>query len=172
MRINLLLLLTTLLLVSQGSNADILQDANRLLRMTAMENHFKLVSIDQTKKIVRTYTSIVNMSAKVSLPKTIKDSITNCYAETYSWENFSDGIAKILVDNLSPKEMDLLIDFYGNRGFPPREIETFKSIIKKAKQIEQISFEYIFKNSGSCVRHDAKLINNFMAESKLIEAIP
>ena len=166
MRINLLLLFTNLLLVSQGSSADILKDANRLLKMTGTDSRFELVSTDQTKKIIRTYSSIVNMSEAVTLPKNIKDSIANCYAEIYSWENFSDGIAKILVENLSPKEMNLLIDFYSNLGFPPREIDTFKSIVKKAKQIERISFEYIYKNSGSCVRHDANLINNFVANLK------
>jgi len=166
MRINLLLLLTNLLLVSQGSNADILKDANRLLKMTGTDSRFELVSTDQTKKIIRTYSSIVNMSETVALPKNIKDSIANCYAEIYSWENFSDGIAKILVENLSPKEMNLLIDFYSNLGFPPREIDTFKSIIKKAERIERISFEYIYENSGSCVRHDARLINNFVANLK------
>ena len=101
MRINLLLLFTNLLLVSQGSNADILKDANRLLKMTGTDSRFELVSTDQTKKIIRTYSSIVNMSEAVALPKNIKDSIANCYAEIYSWENFSDGIAKILVENLS-----------------------------------------------------------------------
>ena len=166
MRINLLLLFTNLLLVSQGTSADILKDANRLLKMTGTDSRFELVSTDQTKKIIRTYSSIVNMSEAVALPKNIKDSIANCYAEIYSWENFSDGIAKILVENLSPKEMNLLIDFYSNLGLPPREIDTFKSIIKKAERIEQISFEYIYENSGSCVRHDARLINNFVANLK------
>lgn len=143
--------------------ADNLRDANRLLRVTDLGNRFELTALDQTRKIIRTYTSIVNMNASVALPQSIKNSIAECYAEVYEWDQFKPGIAQIIADNLSQKEILLLIDFYSDRGLPPMEIETFKNTIAKAEIIESRSIDYIFDNSGSCVEKDAELIYDFLA---------
>lgn len=142
--------------------ADNLRDANRLLRVTNLGNRFELTALDQTRKIIRTYTSIVNMNASVALPQRIKNSIAECYAEVYQWDHFKPGIAQIIADNLSQKEILLLIDFYSDRGLPPMEIETFKNTIAKADLIESSSIDYIFDNSGSCVEKDAALISEFL----------
>mgnify|MGYP007000216529 len=47
------------------------------------------------KKIIRTYSSIVNMSESVVLPTGIKEQIEDCYAKVYAWDQFSQGIAEI-----------------------------------------------------------------------------
>lgn len=157
------ILFVSLFFVSTFIHADAVRDANRLLRVTSLGSRFELMTIDQTRKIIRTYTSIVNMSASAVLPQALKNSIAKCYAEVYAWEHFELGIAEIFAANLSEKELRLLIDFYSSRGLPPMDIETFKNTIAKANQIEQSSIEYIFNNSDSCVERDARLINNFLA---------
>jgi len=150
-------------LQSSVSYGDSVRDANRLIRVTNLGNRFEDMALDQTRKIIRTYTSIVNMNASVALPQSVKNSIAECYAEVYEWDNFKPGIAQIIADNLSEKEILLLIDFYSNRGLPPMEIETFKNAIAKADSIEQSSIDYIFNNSGSCVVKDAEIIYDFLA---------
>jgi len=157
----------SLVLVTSTATADAVRDANRLLKIADLGSRFETRAMDQTHKIIRTYSSIVNMSASIILPQKIKNSIANCYAEAYSWQRFAPGIAKIFADNLSQKELRLLINFYSNLGLSPTEIDTFKTMITKANQIERISIEYIFKNSESCVQRDAELINKFIANHEI-----
>ncbi len=125
------------------------------------------MALDQTRKIIRTYSSIVNMSVAIALPQNLKNSIAACYAEVYAWEQFEPGIVQILAENLTQKEIRLLIDFYSDRGLPPMEIDTFKNTVAKAQEIELSSIEYIFNNSDSCVERDAELINDFLAAQNL-----
>lgn len=151
---------------TESARADSLRDANRLLRVTDIGKQFESMALRQTRNIIRTYSSIVSMSADSSLPPQIKNSIAACYAEAYAWEKFESGIAKILADKFSQKEMRLLIDFYSNRGLPPMEIQSFKNAIAKSIQIEQMSAEYIFANSDGCVERDAELILAYLNSSK------
>ena len=164
MKIKALFFFVCLCFVSTIAQADAVRDANRLLRVTNLGNRFDSMALDQTRKIIRTYSSIVNMSVALNLPQTIKNSIAACYKEVYSWDKFEPGIVQILAENLSQKELRLLIDFYSSRSLPPMEIDTFKSTVSKATKIERISIDYIFKHSDSCVVKDAALINEFLAE--------
>ena len=150
MKIKISLFCVCLCFVSTITHADTIRDANRLLRVTNLGNQFDLMALDQTRKIIRTYSSIVNMSVALSLPQT--------------------GIVQILAENLSQKELHLLIDFYSNRGLPPMEINTFKNTVSKANEIERISLEYIFEHSDSCVERDAELIGEFLTQQALIES--
>ena len=148
---------------AQSASADAVADASRLLRVTSLGKKFESVAQQQTRDIIRTYSSIVSMSAAVSLPTPLKQTIAECYAEAYAWENFEPGIVQILAENLSQKEIRLLIDFYRDLGLPPMEIQTFKDTIAKADQIVQISSEYILSNSVGCVDRDTALILNYLA---------
>ena len=123
-----------------------------------MGKRFESTTLLQTRNIIRTYSIIVSRSADSSLPQQIKRAIAACYAEAYAWEKFEPGIAKILADKFSQKEMRLLIDFNSSRSLPPREIQNFKDAIAKGTQIERLSADYIFANSNGCVEHDAELI--------------
>ena len=76
--------------------------------------------------------------------------------------SFSHGIAEILAKSFTHKEITLLIEFYSDLGLSPTEIGAFKSLIKKAQLIEEVSFQYIHENSESCVVEDSKLINHFL----------
>lgn len=145
--------------------ADELRDASRLLVVTNMEHQFEAMTALQTRNIIRTYDSIVATSSDISLPQSIKNRIAACYADTYAWEKFEPGIARIFADNLSAKELRLLIDFYRSRGLPPTEIGTFKNTIAKAEEIKQLSAEYIFSQSDGCVEQDARLILDYLDES-------
>ena len=132
-----------------------------------MGSQFESMALRQTRDIIRTYSSIVSMSVEVSLPQQIKNNIASCYAEVYAWENFKPGIAQILADNLSQKELHLLIDFYRNLGLPPMEIQSFKGAIAKADQIQLMSSEYIYAHSDRCVERDAELIHSYLANRYL-----
>lgn len=156
------LLLLCLLLVASTAKADALRDAKRLLRVTNISRQFESVVLQQTRDIVRSYSSIVSTMAKVSLPQRITRSIASCYIEMYTWEKFESGIAGILAGNLSQKELRLLIDFYSNRSLPPMEIQAFKDIIANAQQIQQLSADFIFENSSNCVERDAELIFTYL----------
>jgi len=158
-----------LLVVFQTTQADAVRDANQLLRVTELGRLFDSIAQQQTRDIIRTYSSIVSMSAEITLPQQVKQNIAACYAEAYAWENFEPGIAQILADNLSQKQIRLLIDFYQSRGLPPMEIQTFKDTIAKAALIRQISTEYIFDNSSSCVDRDAELILGYIASQRLAD---
>lgn len=147
-------------------NADSLRDANRLLKATDVGKQFESMALQQTRNIIRTYSIIVSTSTDSSLPQQIKNSIAACYAEAYAWDKFESGIAKILTDKFSQKEMRLLIDFYSSRALPPMEIQNFKNAIAKGAQIEQMSAEFIFANSDGCVERDAEQILSYLANSK------
>ena len=159
-------LIASLLLVSSYANADAIRDANRLLQVTNMGKHFESLALRQTRDILRTYASIVSMSAEITLPEQIKNSIAACYVDVYAWEKFQPGIARILADNLSQKQLHLLTDFYLDRGLPPREIQTFKDTIAMAGHIQHLAAEYMYHNSASCVEHDAALILDYLANGQ------
>ena len=149
-------------LLTPSVGADEIRDANRLLRASNVANHFETRTLQQTRKIIRTYSSIVAMSADVELPQWIKREIAACYAQTFAWENFVDGIAQIFLDNFSAQEMQLLTDFYRSEGLPPTEIENFKAAIAKGKLIQQLSAEFITAHTDGCAEHDVKLILGFL----------
>lgn len=145
-----------------------LRDARSLLRLTDMQTQFQAMAEQQTLAIIRTYASIVSMSAEIDLPMSLKNTIAECYDRVYSWDLFQEGIEQILAETLTSTELRLLIDFFSNRSVSPTEIEAFREVIKKAELIRQLSAEYIFANADSCVDHDAEIIlayvNNFKAQ--------
>ena len=145
---------------------DYLDDAQRLLRVSNTEQHFLSMTSRQVRDIIRTYSSIVAMEVDVNLPRRLTNSIANCYIEMYAWENFELGIARILEQQLTQKEILLLIDFYRDLGHPPSEIEFFKATIAKAPLIEQISADYIFTHSDGCVDNDAAIIYGYLATQR------
>ena len=106
------------------------------------------------------------MTESVVLPTDIKKQIEECYAKVYAWDQFSQGIAEILSEKLSLKEIKLLIAFYSNLALPPREIGTFKSLLTKSEAIEKTSLQYIYENSASCVVKDTLLINQFILNQR------
>ena len=142
--------------------ADVVDDADRLLRLSNAGTRFEATAMRQTRDILRTYSSIVSRSGEPALPDYIQDNIAACYAEVYAWEKFESGIARILADNLTHKQILLLIDFYQGLGLPPAEIQTFKDTIAKAPVIQRLSTDYIFTHTASCVDRDAVLIINFL----------
>lgn len=147
--------------------ADSLAAAHRLLRVADVKHHYETRTAEQTRAIIRTYASIVSMSASVDLPDELLQSIRNCYAQVYAWENFEDGLAQILAENLSGKELRLLTDFYNNLGLPPFEIESFKETIAKAGHIQEVSLDYMWATSASCVEQDAALILDYVATGSI-----
>ena len=166
MRISCLSLLSLLFLTSAAGAAEI-RDANRLLRASNVASHFESMTLLQARNIIRTYSSIVAMSAEVELPQWIKREIASCYEQTFAWEKFKDGIAQILLDNFSGDEMSLLTDFYRSEGLPPTEITNFKAAIAKGEIIQQLTADYIFANSDGCAEHDINLILSFLADPQL-----
>ena len=155
-----------LLVASAANSESILRDANHLLELTDLGKQFDYIARVQTQKIIRTYSSILKTSRSAILPEDIKKQIRSCYADAYAWNRFSQGIAEILAQSFSHREITLLIEFYSSLGLSPREITNFKSLIKKAKIIEEVSVQYIHENSGSCVADDSKLINHFLDSDK------
>jgi len=143
--------------------ADSLYDASRLLQITRVGDRFEATARAQARDIVRTYSIIVSSEVKIDLPVELTQRIEQCYLRVYAWKNFSSGIAKVLADNLSPRELELLIGFYSDQGLPPGDIDTFKNTITKAESIQLESVEFIFRNSASCVDQDALLIHTFLA---------
>lgn len=164
MRISCLLLLF-LLPLSPSVGADAIGDANRLLRASNVANHFETRTLQQTRRIIRTYSSIVEMSAEVELPQWIKTEIAACYERTFAWENFEEGIAQILLQNFSAGEMRLLTDFYRSQGLPPAEIDNFKAAIAKGELIQQLAADYIYAQAEGCAEHDIELILSFLADA-------
>lgn len=144
-------------------SADAIDDAERLLRVSKIEGHYESMAQRQVRDIIRTYSSIVAMTVDVDLPREVTSTIARCYQEVYAWENFESGIAQILTQELSQKEILLLIDFYQDLGLPPREIDTFKDTVAKAPLLEQISADYIFSHSGNCVEHSSATIQQYLA---------
>ena len=149
-------------LLQAAADTDYLDDAERLLRVSKTQQHFQSMTSRQVRDILRTYTSIVAMEVDVNLPRHLTASIADCYTETYAWENFEPGIALILQEQLSHKEILILIDFYRDLGMPPSDIQAFKDTIAKAPVIQQVSADYIFANSEGCVEKDATLIYHYL----------
>jgi len=166
MRISCLSLLSFLFLSPVVGAAEV-RDANRLLRASNVANQFESMTLLQTRNIIRTYSSIVAMSADVELPQWIKREIAACYEQTFAWEKFEEGIAQILLENFSKNEMILLTDFYRSEGLPPTEIPNFKAAIAKGEMIQQLTADYIFANSDGCAEQDIYLILRFLAEPQL-----
>jgi hypothetical protein len=166
MKISCLSLLSFLIFTSSVGAAEI-RDADRLLRVSNVASQFESMTLLQTQNIIRTYTSIVAMSAEVELPQWIKMEIAACYKQTFAWEKFEDGIAQILLDNFSNHEMILLTNFYRSEGLPPTEIPNFKAAIAKGEMIQQLTADYIFANSDGCAEHDIDLILGFLADPHL-----
>ena len=170
MRISGLSLFSVLAITSLASSsvgADEIRDANRLLRASNAASHFETRTLQQARRIIRTYSSIVAMSADVELPQWIKMEIAACYEQTFAWENFEAGIARILQANFSADEMRLLTDFYRSEGLPPTEIDNFKAAIAKGEQIQQQSADYIYAPTDGCAEHDIELILGFLANPQL-----
>jgi hypothetical protein len=166
MRTSCLSLLSFLFFASTVGAAEI-RDANRLLRVSNVASQFESMTLLQTRNIIRTYSSIVAMSADVELPQWIKKEIAACYEQAFAWKKFEDGIAQILLDNFSKDEMSLLTDFYRSEGLPPTEIPNFKAAIAKGEMIQQLSADYIYANSEGCAEHDIDLILGFLADPQL-----
>lgn len=164
MRISYLSLLGLLLLTSAAGAAEI-RDANRLLRASNVASQFESMTQLQTRRIIRTYSSIVAMSADVELPQWIKAEIAACYERAYAWERFEEGIAQIFLENFSAAEMQLLTDFYQSEGLPPTEIANFKAAIAKGERIQQLTADYIFANSEGCAEQDSDLILGYLADA-------
>ena len=63
MNIRSLLFLVCFLLTSQKALSDaLLRDVNHLLELTKLGEQFEYITNDQSQKIIRTYSSILNMS--------------------------------------------------------------------------------------------------------------
>ena len=151
------------LLLTQVAVADKLGDAHRLLRITDVGEQFELTAKSQTLDILRTYSSIVVMTTDIQLPESVKQQISYCYFQTYIWDKFEPGIAKIFADNLSQIELRLLIDFFSDRSVPPTQIEQFKNLRTKAQTIEQLSIDYMFNHSEGCDEQNVELILTYLA---------
>ncbi|PCI75378.1 MAG: hypothetical protein COB20_13010 [SAR86 cluster bacterium] len=166
MRISCLSLLSFLFLASTVGAAEI-RDANRLLRVSNVASQFESMTLLQTRNIIRTYSSIVAMSADLELPQWIKIEIAHCYERAFAWEKFEEGIAEIFLENFSKAEMNLLTNFYQSEGLSPTEIANFKAAIAKGVRIQQLTADYIFANSEGCAEHDIDLILSFLADPQL-----
>ena len=157
------IILSTLLgFTAQHSEADAIADAELLLRVSDTARHFQFAADKQTSDLLRVYSSIVAMSADVDLPAHVTAAIQQCYAHTYAWDNFSQGIAEILAQHLSTRELRLLTDFYRSRGLSPMDIDSFKVVISKAPGIEEQTAEYIFLSSSACVDKAASIISRYV----------
>ncbi len=154
------------LLTFAASAEDSIEEASRLLRVTGTGELFDSTTRKQARQIVRSYSLVVANSVDRALPGHIRDAIADCYHRAYAWENFAEGIARILADHLSEREMRVLIGMHRNRGVAPMEIETFRQTVRKRDAIAAASAAYIYANSGDCVDQDTRLIRRFLRESQ------
>ena len=150
-------------LSAQLSLADAIADAERLLRVSETERHFQFATRKQTSDLLRVYSSIVAMSANLELPSHITREIEYCYQDAYAWDRFSEGIAEILAQHFSSKELQLLTDFYRNRGLSPLDIESFKAAISKAPGVEEQTAAFMFGSSHGCVERASHLISKYVS---------
>ena len=148
--------------ITLAQSVDSVRYAKRLLRVSGTAEQFESAAQQQTRAIIRTYLSIVNMSVDVKLPTHVTSRISACYDAAYAWENFEDGVAEIVSQQLADKEMLLLIDFYNDLGLPPSEIDTFKATLDKMTSIREFSANFIFDQSAGCVDQDAEIINGYL----------
>lgn len=144
------------------ASADAQRDANTLLRLTNINQQFERARIQQTRDIIRTYSLITNDNVNLNLPAHVKSTIIECYENNYDFEKFRQGIADILVDTYTEKELEILVDFYRDQGHPPSEIEAFKQIVAKAETIQTIAAEYILDNSEGCVEEGTQSVLDFI----------
>ncbi|MDA0687914.1 MAG: hypothetical protein O2948_04640 [Proteobacteria bacterium] len=157
------IILSTLLgLGAQLSQADAIADAERLLRVSETERHFQFAARKQTSDLLRVYSGIVAMSANVELPRHITQEIESCYMQAYAWDRFAGGIAEILAQHFTSKELQLLTDFYRNRGLSPQDIESFKQAITKARGIEEQTALFMFNSSNGCVEQASRVITGYV----------
>ncbi|MFT4862794.1 MAG: hypothetical protein ACI95C_002018 [Pseudohongiellaceae bacterium] len=149
------------------ARADALDDAFKLLRLTNIDKQFNAASAEQTRDIIRTYSLIVSDAAEVQLPQAIKTAISKCYEESYDFTKFRRGIAEILVDTFSAKELELLVDFHSDLALPPSEISAFREIVAKAELVQRIGAEFILDNSEGCLQQGTNLVLDFLDTQQL-----
>jgi len=160
----IVLLALSIWLLPLNSHADKLGDAYRLLRITEVAKEFEQATDQQTRNVIRTYSSIIAMSADRELPESIKQQMSRCYKETYAWEKFEPGIAAIFADNLSNTELKLMIDFFSDKSVPPPMIGQFKELIARANAIEQLAIDYMFSQTEGCDEQNVNLILDFLSD--------
>lgn len=144
--------------------ADASRDAAKLIKLTNISVQFELARQQQTRKIIRTYASIVSSESGYELPAAVKEAISLCYEQNYDWSNFEDGIVDILLENFSEKELGLLLDFYQNRGLPPTEIDAFRDIVAKGELIQTLGAQHIFAMTNGCVGQGTEAVLKYLRE--------
>jgi hypothetical protein len=144
--------------------ADASSDAAKLIELTNISEQFERARQKQTRKVIRTYASLVSHESGRELPAAIKKEIARCYEQQYDWSNFEDGIIEILLENFSEKELGILLDFYRNRGVPPTEIDAFKNIVTKGELIQKLGAEYIFTMTNGCVTQGTEAVLKYLRE--------
>jgi hypothetical protein len=150
--------LTVSTLLMLPAQADNLSEAQRLLRVAETGAAFENQARWQARQLIHNYSVIINRNSNYRLPAQLQRRIADCYEQVYRWENFAQGIARILAENFSPEEIQLLIDFHRNRGMPPGKIDLFKSAMAKSGRISEQSADFIFTQTRGCVAQDAELI--------------
>ncbi len=157
------LLILTILLAPALAGADALDDAYTLLRLTHIDRQFDAARDTQVRDIIRTYSLILREQAGIQLPRRIERAIFDCYEQSYNFTNFQLGIAEILVQTFSEKELELLKDFHSDLSLPPSAIGEFREIVAKAELVRTISAEYIFNNTEGCVEQGSNLVMEFLS---------
>jgi hypothetical protein len=159
----------SLVLISLGAApnrvlADANSDAAKLIELTNISAQFELARQQQTRKVIRTYASIVRRESGHELPAAVKEKIALCYEQEYDWSNFEDGIIDILLGNFSEKELGILLDFYRDRGLAPTEIDAFKDIVAKGELIQKLGAEHIFTVTNGCVTQGTDAVLKYLRE--------
>jgi len=159
----------SLVLISLGAApnrvlADASSDAAKLIELTNISEQFERARQQQTRKVIRTYASLVFRESGRELPAAVKQAIARCYEQQYDWSNFEDGIIEILLENFSEKELGILLDFFRNRGIPPTEIDAFKNIVAKGELIQKLGAEYIFTMTNGCVTQGSEAVLKYLRE--------
>lgn len=164
----LALVMMLLTLLAPGVNADSVRDAERLLHVADAEAKFEYRAQRQAQHIIQNYTIIVSRNTDYRLPAPVRQQIAACYRQAYRWENFATGIARILADNLSGEELELLIDFHRNLGLPPNKIQVFRDTVAKVGLIHEQSAAHIFSSSPGCVDRDAEIILQHLRDQNIV----
>lgn len=142
--------------------ADNIRDSNRLLRLSNVGEQFEATVRRQAGDLIRTYDNIVYLEEGQGLPRQIKQRISQCYLEAYSWDNFSDRVAVIMAETYSEAELKLLIGFYRDRGLAPMQIEAFKVAQRKSDEVERLLIEHIFEQGKNCIHENVEIILNYV----------
>ena len=159
-------LMLSMLLPASG-HADSVRDAERLLRVADAEAKFEYRAQRQAQRIIHNYAIIIRRNTDYRLPVPVRQQIADCYRQAYRWENFAAGFARILAENLSGEELELLINFHRNLGLPPNKIEAFKDTVAKVGLIHEQSAAFIFSSSPGCVDRDAEIILEHLREQNI-----